>query len=69
MKAIFIIIGGLTTILLHDLCLISLCGNVADIEKDDEAADSKKKAAAITGVTALLLDMVLLGAFIVLALS
>lgn len=69
MKAIFIIIGGLTTILLHDLCLISLCGYVEDIKKDDEAADSKKKAVAITGVTALLLDMVLLGAFIVLALS
>ena len=69
MKQILLIVGGLAIIILHDLCLVSLFGNMVDIEEGDEATESKKKAAVIAGVTALLLDMVLFGAFIVLALS
>lgn len=67
MKQIILIVGGLSIIILHDLCLISLCGYTLNVE--DEEAETKKKAAVIAGVTALLLDMVLFGAFIVLALS
>ena len=67
MKAIFITIGGLAIILLHDLCLISLCGYTLNVE--DEEAETKKKAAALAGITALLLDIIIFAAFVALAIG
>ncbi len=69
MKQIILIVGGLSIIILHDFSLISLTDKVLEIKDYENVLDSTKKAAVIAGVTALLLDMVLFGAFIVLALS
>jgi hypothetical protein len=69
MKQIILIVGGLSIIILHDFSLISLTEKVLEIKDYEDVLDSTKKAAVIAGVTALLLDMVLFGAFIVLALS
>lgn len=65
MKQIILIVGGLSIITLHDLCLISLCGNTLNVE--DEEAETKKKAAALAGITALLLDIIIFAAFVALA--
>lgn len=67
MKQIILIVGGLSIITLHDLCLISLCGYTLNVE--DEEAETKKKAAALAGITALLLDIIIFAAFAALAIG